>query len=398
METNSSRRAIRLARMEHRGAPQIGMHFTYDPVIKDHIRKLEGVKWSRTYQCFYLPDLVGQVRRIIDHCRGVIWVDATALGSVPLSLMSAQKKDSRNTKRRLCELVLDQIREVEAYMVQRRYSPNTVKNYISLIRIYCHETCCADMTCITLKDIIHYNHQLVSVKKTSFSHQNQWINAIKLALGVIGVDLEIEDLERPIRRQKLPVVLSKTEISALLGVVTNLKHRFLLSFLYGTGLRIGELLALKLQDIDGQRKMVFVRNGKGLKDRMVPIGDSLLALARQYYKAYRPKVYLIEGQDGGQYSPRSAQQVLKQALKKAGIKKPATLHTLRHSFATHLLESGTDLRYIQVILGHNSPKTTMIYTHVSEQKLGRIRSPIEDILGGQIDETTTRQSNPFDDL
>ena len=156
----------------------------------------------------------------------------------------------------------------------------------------------------------------------------------------------------------------------------------MLSLLYGTGLRIGELIALKIKDIDGQRKMLFVREGKGLKDRMVPIGDGLLKHARDYYKAYHPKEYLFEGQYGGKCSSRSAQQVLKQAMKRAGIRKKGTLHTLRHSFATHLLESGTDLRYIQTILGHSSPKTTMIYTHISESSLRNIRSPIEDILDG----------------
>jgi site-specific recombinase XerD len=275
-----------------------------------------------------------------------------------------------------------QLHQLKMYMEQRRYAPATVKSYLSMLKLQLSQTTLTDFSMVAMEDIRAYNGQLVHERKVSFSHQNQWINAIKKMLHVLEVPIALEDIERPIRRHKLPEVFSKREVIEIISKTTNLKHRFMLSLLYGTGLRIGELIALKIKDIDGQRKMLFVREGKGLKDRMVPIGDGLLKHARDYYKAYQPKEYLFEGQYGGKYSSRSAQQVLKQAMKRAGIRKKGTLHTLRHSFATHLLESGTDIRYIQTILGHSSPKTTMIYTHISESSLGKIRSPIEDILDG----------------
>jgi integrase/recombinase XerD len=149
--------------------------------------------------------------------------------------------------------------------------------------------------------------------------------------------------------------------------------------LYSCGLRISELLGLKLTDIQSDRKLVLVREGKGKKDRTTVLAPTTLELLRKYYLAYRPAVYLFEGAQGISYSTKSVSIILKRALDRAGIHKPATPHTLRHSFATHLLENGTDLRYIQVLLGHNSPKTTEIYAHVSTRYLRDVQSPIEKL-------------------
>lgn len=154
----------------------------------------------------------------------------------------------------------------------------------------------------------------------------------------------------------------------------------MLSLIYSCGLRCGELLALQPHHIDSKRNIVFIKQSKGKKDRIVPLSPKVLLLLREYYKTYKPKVYLFEGQEVGKpYSDKSLQSVLKQALNKAGIKKPVTLHWLRHSYATHLLESGTDLRYIQELLGHNSSRTTEIYTHVSTKSIQLIKSPFDDL-------------------
>lgn len=154
----------------------------------------------------------------------------------------------------------------------------------------------------------------------------------------------------------------------------------MLSLIYACGLRRGELLNLKLIDIDSNRGLLRINQGKGNKDRVVPISEKILELLREYYRYEKPKVYLFEGTTSGQtYSPTSLQEVLKSAVKKSGIKKPVTLHWLRHSYATHLLESGTDLRFIQELLGHNSSKTTEIYTHVSQKSLQKIKSPFDDL-------------------
>lgn len=154
----------------------------------------------------------------------------------------------------------------------------------------------------------------------------------------------------------------------------------MLSLIYSCGLRCGELLALQPHHIDSKRNIVFIKQSKGKKDRIVPLSPKVLLLLRDYYKAYRPKTYLFEGQRVGcPYDARSLQLTLKQALQKAGINKPVTLHWLRHSYATHLLESGTDLRYIQELLGHNSSRTTEIYTHVSTKSIQLIKSPFDDL-------------------
>lgn len=174
--------------------------------------------------------------------------------------------------------------------------------------------------------------------------------------------------------------MSKEEIKLILEAHSNIKHKTMLSLIYSCGLRRSELLNLKPNDIDSKRNIVIIRQSKGKKDRITPLSPKILELLRAYYTIYKPKIFLFEGQKSGSiYSEKSLQSVLKQALQKAKINKPVTLHWLRHSYATHLLESGTDLRYIQELLGHNSSKTTEIYTHVSTKSLQQIKSPFDDL-------------------
>jgi integrase/recombinase XerD len=177
----------------------------------------------------------------------------------------------------------------------------------------------------------------------------------------------------------LPSVLSEEEVFRLLKQVDNLKHKTALSIIYSAGLRIGELINLKINDIDSARGQIRILQGKGKKDRVSLLSTNILKMLREYYKEYRPKEWLFEGQFGGQYSQGSIQEVFRQAKKSAGIRKRATVHTLRHSFATHLLERGTDLRYIQELLGHQSSRTTEIYTHVTEKGFKNIISPFDNL-------------------
>jgi integrase/recombinase XerD len=193
-------------------------------------------------------------------------------------------------------------------------------------------------------------------------------------------NLDVETFERPRREHRLPNVLSKDEIKRLLGALTNTKHKVILTVIYACGLRRSELLNLKPGDIDSERGVLIIRQSKGKKDRIVPVSERLIGILREYYRSYRPEKYLFEGQiKGEQYSASSMQKVLKEACYRAGIKKPVTLHWLRHRYATHLLESGTDLRFIQELLGHSSSKTTEIYTHVSIKSIQKIRSPFDDL-------------------
>jgi integrase/recombinase XerD len=192
--------------------------------------------------------------------------------------------------------------------------------------------------------------------------------------------IEVDKIHRPKRAKILPNVLSKEEVKAILDAHSNLKHKAMLSMIYSCGLRRSELLNLKFSDIDSKRNIVIIRQSKGKKDRITPLSAKILDLLRRYYKEYSPKTYLFEGQEKNtQYSARSLEEVLKKSVKLASINKPVTLHWLRHSYATHLLESGTDLRYIQELLGHNSSKTTEIYTHVSTKNIQQIKSPFDDL-------------------
>ena len=192
--------------------------------------------------------------------------------------------------------------------------------------------------------------------------------------------IEIDKIHRPKRAKALPNVLSKEEVKKILDAHSNLKHKAMLSMIYSCGLRRSELLNLKFSDIDSKRNIVIIRQSKGKKDRITPLSAKILDLLRNYYKEYSPKTYLFEGQEKNtQYSARSLEEVLKKSVRLASINKPVTLHWLRHSYATHLLESGTDLRYIQELLGHNSSKTTEIYTHVSTKNIQQIKSPFDDL-------------------
>jgi site-specific recombinase XerD len=184
---------------------------------------------------------------------------------------------------------------------------------------------------------------------------------------------------RPKKDQELPHVLSKEVVQAILRNSENLKHRTMLSLTYASGLRVGEVLQLKVVDIDSKRMLITVRGGKGKKDRIVMLSQKILILLREYFREYRPKDYLFEGQYGARYSEASLRKVLQKACVKANVLERPTLHWLRHSFATHLLEAGTDIRYIQQLLGHASTKTTEIYTHVSTKHIGMIQSPLDQL-------------------
>ncbi len=262
----------------------------------------------------------------------------------------------------------------------KRYSPNTVRTYTGMFEEFINYYPHLPPEEITEKEIIVFLRYLVEDRQVSVSYQNQSINAIKFYYEqVLGGRRKFYFVERPAKERKLPVVLSEQEVAKILGAVNNLKHKCLLMLIYSSGLRISEALNLQPKDIDSKRMQVTVRNAKGKKDRVSLLSKSLLPVLREYYQLYEPKEYLFEGVTGGKYSARSAQAILKQACQRAKIQKKATLHTLRHSFATHLLEKGTDLRYIQVLLGHSSSKTTEIYTHVSNKAIKDIESPLDSI-------------------
>jgi len=230
-----------------------------------------------------------------------------------------------------------------------------------------------------MEQINKYILNLIQLKNISISQQNQRINAIKFYYEkVLGRNKQYYELHRPHKEHKLPKVLSKNEIKRILNSCNNIKHHCILILIYSAGLRRSELIDLEISNIDSERMVININGAKGKKDRISLLSINTLNLLRKYYKEYKPKKYLFEGSKGGKYSSTSIAKLLKNAANKAGIQKNVTPHMLRHSFATHLLEQGTDLRFIQELLGHSSSKTTEIYTHVSKKAIDKIKNPVDD--------------------
>jgi integrase/recombinase XerD len=260
----------------------------------------------------------------------------------------------------------------------KRYASSTQEIYIYMIKRflrYCYPLPIDD---INKEVVMDYLKELVMKQKVSASYQNQSINAIKFYLEhILGREREKYELDRPFNAKRLPKVLSQDEVQRIIAQSRNIKHRAILSTIYGCGLRISECVNLRIADIDSSKNRIWVRDAKGRKDRITIFPTSLLKLLREYFLAYKPKEWLFEGQKGYQYTASSIRKVFQRSKTAAKVIKPATVHSLRHSFATHLLENGTNLRYIQKLLGHNSSKTTEIYTHVAESDLTKVVSPLD---------------------
>lgn len=264
---------------------------------------------------------------------------------------------------------------------RKRYSPNTIKAYTSYFRQFLMHFKDRNPEFITRKEINAYILELIRTRGISISQQNQRINAIKFYYEkVLGHKREYYPITRPVKEKKLPTVLTKGEVQQLLASCSNLKHKCILMTIYSGGLRRSELISLKIDDIDSSRMLIRITESKGNKDRYTLLSGVLLKMLRIYYQAYRPVHWLFEGPKGKQYSATSIEKIFRKALQKTNISKHATPHTLRHSFATHLLEQGVNLRYIQELLGHSSSKTTEIYTRVSNHKLSQITNPLDNQL------------------
>jgi len=340
--------------IKHNKEDRIAVYFKKKQDLIARIKQIEGARWSQQKIVWHIPDTAEN--RIRFHIK-------------PLShsLPSAEG--------------IAQIEKFKQWLRSKRYSESTIATYTDALKsflVFYREKPVAE---ITNEDVIIYNNDYILKNNLSASYQNQIVNSIKLFfMTVRETKMEVDKIHRPKRSKLLPNVLSKEEVKLILNAHSNIKHKMMLSMIYSCGLRSGELLALKPVHIDSKRNIVLLKNSKGKKDRIVPLSPKILDMLRDYYKVYKPAVYLFEGRIEGQaYDNRSLQQVLKQALQKTRIIKPATLHWLRHSYATHLLENGTDLRYIQELLGHNSSKTTEIYTHVSTKSLQKIKSPFDEL-------------------
>lgn len=338
----------------NKGSKRIAVYFEKNADLIARIKLVEGSRWSQTMGVWHIPDTFENRIRF-----------KIALDSI--SLPSAEG--------------MEQLERFKQFLRSKRYSESTIVTYSEALKsflVFYREKTVAE---INNEDVIIYNNDYILKNKLSASFQNQIVNAIKLFFQTIrDTKMMVDKIHRPKRAKVLPNVLSKEEIKLILNAHSNIKHKAMLSLIYACGLRRSELLQLKPADIDAMRGIVIIRQAKGKKDRIAPLSEKILILLREYYSISKPKIWLFEGQNAGErYSEQSLQSVLKQALQKVGNTKPVTLHWLRHSYATHLLESGTDLRYIQELLGHSSSKTTEIYTHVSTKSIQQIKSPFDDL-------------------
>ena len=268
----------------------------------------------------------------------------------------------------------------ERFLRNRRYSEQTIKNYLIRIRDFLRFYYDKDIDLITNEDVQYYNYEQLIKRRVSYVVQNQFVTSLGLFIKTVSDNsIDIDNIERAKRSRKLPTVFSKSEVQKIINSTENLKHKTLLLLIYGCGLRRGEVGKLLLSDINSERNVMLIRKAKGVKDRIVPISEKMIENLRTYYKVYKPKKYVFETSPEKSYHSETVYKIFKRALERSGIKKKAGVHSLRHSYATHLMEGGTDLRYIQVILGHKSSKTTEIYTHVSNHNISNINSPADDL-------------------
>ena len=352
----------------------IGLQFNTNKVIQALVNSLPNVSWSKEFGVFYVSNNKNNLDLIYKTFHGVAWINGNYFFSDKIINIDNP------------ELNLDRFRNrkpkdnfkpcPEEYLLKlelKRYSDNTVRNYVSCFESFINYFYDKDPITLNEIDVRKYLQKLIQEGKSN-SYVNLAVNSIKFFYETVhGMPNRFYSIERPRKEKKLPEVLSKEEIIKIINSTNNNKHKCIVGLLYSSGLRRGELLSLKVTDIDSKRMVVKINNAKGNKDRISILSPSILKDLQRYYKEYRPKEYLFEGQNGSKYSATSVLKIISVAAKKAGILKKVSPHMLRHSFATHLLENGTDIRHIQLLLGHSSTKTTEIYTHVANRSFMEIK-------------------------
>lgn len=349
-------------------------------VLLSVVKGFPGARWSNKMKCWHIPDSSDVITLLLKAFYKKAYIDYSTL---------KHEKKAAPVREEAIPAILPlqsdedkvKLEEFRKWMIHRRYSDSTINTYTGMLGQFLRFIRPKESSEISSDDMVRFVNEYIIPRGLSYTFQNQVISAAKLFFShFYKSDLDVETFRRPRREHRLPNVLSKEEVKAILQAPSNLKHKTMLSLIYACGLRRSELLNLKPVDIDRNRGILLIKQSKGKKDRITPISDKIIKLLEDYYLSCRPIKWLFEGQvKGEQYSASSMQKVLREACDKAGIQKPVTLHWLRHSYATHLLESGTDLRFIQELLGHSSSKTTEIYTHVSIKSIQNIKSPFDDL-------------------
>ncbi|MGO4920082.1 site-specific tyrosine recombinase/integron integrase [Maribacter spongiicola] len=356
----------------------IGIKFSPDKLIQNLIKGLPDPKWSHQYNMAYILNTKKNLGILFTTFKGIVWINYNKFYINKPVNTSNEIVDVQWFRKRV--IVQGYRRCPEEYLLKlelKKYANSTVKTYVTYFEMFINHYRERELETLDESDIRAYLQVLIQ-RNVSNSYLNQVINAIKFYYEIVlGMPNRFYEIERPRKENKLPTVISKEEIISIIEHTNNLKHRCIVQLLYGSGLRRSELLNLKLNDIDSKRMLIRVKGAKGNKDRLTLLSKNALKDLRMYFKEWKPKEFLFEGRKGGRYSPESVVQIVKQAANKAGVKQNVSPHTLRHSFATHLLESNVDLRQIQVLLGHGSSKTTEIYTHVATNTFKTIKNPLD---------------------
>ena len=359
---------------------QIGMQFHPNTRITKLLGTISDVHWSEEFSMHYISNTKENFSALFETFRGIAWINGAHFfeGKVKKKYNEEIKLDdyrNRKPKKGYRYAPKEYFEKLEF----KRYSVNTARTYISCFEKFINAFPNHELIEINEEDIQQYLNNMAR-EGVSGSQLNQAINSIKFYYElVLQMPNRFYSIERPFKEERLPKVLSKEEVFSIINATKNIKHKCILGLLYSSGLRRQELLNLRIQDIDSKRMMVTIYQGKGRKDRVTVLSTKVLNDLRTYFKEWRPKHYLFESPGQEKYSPTSVGKILKDATNRAKIGKKVTPHMLRHSFATHLLEAGTDLRYIQTLLGHNSSKTTEIYTQVSLGHMQQIKSPFDSL-------------------
>jgi site-specific recombinase XerD len=363
------------------------------PFTAEHlnfIKSQSGRRFSKAQRCWLVPANKEQVEQITSWFSGKGLMVKNGLkpnGYVHKKRSNWKQKQSYILKE-TPKFMQAEVKAMTDVLIQMRYSMNTISNYVSGLRRFLKYFEGRRINGLSPMDINEYFYEIAKAN-ISISTINAHINAMKFYYGkVLFEDIKISKVNRPLKATKLPVVMNKGEVRQLLSHLKNLKHKTMLYMTYSAGLRSGEVTRIRVKDIDYERHQIWVRGGKGKKDRVVMLSETLLNLLHEYNAEYKPDYWIFEGQKPGEpYSESSLRSVFKRAKNAVGIKKDVTVHSLRHSFATHLFEDGVDIRAIQVLLGHSQLKTTMIYTHISNKDQIRIKSPLDTLFIVEDDKT-----------
>lgn len=384
---------ITLQPVTHRGNECIGIYFDSNAALNTIIRKIPGVRWSKTLGCWWLLLSRSNYYKLEEVFYNKAVIDSkpllkqykkqvTGTAAVPAVNKPApiKKTNSASSIQPVNRHVLPALQQ---HLHLKAYSPSTIKTYMSEVQQFLQlikAKPADEFTTQRLKDYLQYCYDKLHLSENTLHSR---INALKFYFEqVLKKEKLFWEIPRPKKAVQLPKVFSQDDIAAIINSVSNKKHKVMLMLAYSAGLRVSEVVDIRTFQIDSRRMTIFINSAKGKKDRMVTLSPVLLVMLRDYATEYKPdkKGYLFEGHKKGiPYSTRSLQEVLQAAKLKAGVMKPGSVHSLRHSFATHLVDRGTDVTMIQKLLGHNDLKTTLRYLHTSNKDLLKIMSPLDEL-------------------